>query len=57
MPRGATLTVAQTWKLAQCWYHNRLAKDYHGRGIAEAEAIFAELGLSGPFWHAAAPAA
>jgi hypothetical protein len=50
MPVGATLTVAKTWTLAQRWYHNRLAKDYHGRSIAEAEAIFACLGLSGPFW-------
>ena len=52
--QGAILTVAQTWKLAQRWYHDRLAAGYHGRSIAEAEAIFAELGLPGPFWRYAA---
>jgi hypothetical protein len=36
--------------LAQQWYHNRLALDYHGRTAAEAEAIFDQVGLKSPFW-------
>jgi hypothetical protein len=48
--RGATLTIAQTWALAQRWYHNRLDPAFHGRSIAEAEAVFASVGLVGSFW-------
>lgn len=50
LPRGATLTLDQTWELAQRWYHDRLRPDFHGRSVAEAEAIFAAVGLDGPFW-------
>jgi len=48
--RGAVLTLPQVWDLAQAWYANRLSPGYRGRTLAEAEAIFARLGLSGPFW-------
>lgn len=48
--RGATLTVPETWTLAQRWYHNRLDPAFRGRSIAEAEAVFASVGLMGPFW-------
>ncbi len=48
--RGATLTVAQVWELAQLWYHNRLALDYHGRSIEQVQAIFQQLGLTASFW-------
>lgn len=48
--RGATLTIAQTWTLAQRWYYNRLDPAFHGRSIAEAEAVFAAVGLIGSFW-------
>jgi hypothetical protein len=41
--------VAQTWELAKRWYHNRLDITYHGRSVAEAEALFADLRLAGPF--------
>lgn len=47
---GASLTPAQVWALAQRWYHNRLDPAFHGRSIAEAEALFASLGLAGAFW-------
>lgn len=53
--RGATLTLAQTWDLAQRWYHNRLDPTFHGRSIADAEAVFASLGLVGPFWRFSDP--
>jgi Alkylmercury lyase len=48
--RGAILTPNETWALAQRWYDNRLEPAFHGRSIAEAEAVFASLGLGGPFW-------
>jgi hypothetical protein len=50
LPRGAILTLEQVWGLADGWYRNRLAPDWRRRGPAEAEALFAELGLEGDFW-------
>jgi hypothetical protein len=50
LPRGATLSLDQTWDLARRWYRNRLSADFRGRSAAEAEAIFIAAGLEGPFW-------
>ncbi len=50
VPRGALLTPAQLWGLADGWYGNRMAPDWRRRTPAEAEALFAELGLQGDFW-------
>jgi len=50
MPRGEILSLEQTWHLSKLWYHNRLSKDFAGRSVAEAEAIFAEVGLTSSFW-------
>jgi hypothetical protein len=47
---GAILTLPQAWQLAQLWYHNRLNEDYRGRAPAEAEQIFAQVGLVSDFW-------
>ena len=52
--RGAVVSLAQVWVLAQAWYHNRMAADFRGRSVAEAETVFASVGLTGPFWRAAA---
>ncbi len=48
--RGATMTVEQQWELARTWYADRLSPDWRRRTPEEAEAVFAEIGLSGPFW-------
>jgi hypothetical protein len=48
--RGATLTIEQGWRLGSAWYENRLAPDWQRRTPAEAEAVFSEIGLTGPFW-------
>ena len=50
IPRGATLTVKQQWDLASIWYSNRMERDWRRRTPEEAEAVFAGLGLTGPFW-------
>jgi hypothetical protein len=50
LERGALLTPEQQWRLADAWYANRLAPDWQRRTPAEAEAVFAELGLVGDFW-------
>jgi hypothetical protein len=47
---GAILTLPQTWQLAQLWYGTRLNEDFRGRTPAEAEKIFAQVGLVSAFW-------
>ena len=50
MDRGAILTIRQLWGLARAWYGDRLSPQWHRRTPEEAEEIFKEIGLSGPFW-------
>jgi hypothetical protein len=50
LQRGAVLTIEQGWRLARAWYFDRLDPDYRGKTAAEIEAIFASIGLSGPYW-------
>ena len=50
MARSATMTKEQCWRLSQLWYPERLAPNWHGRVAAEKQALFAEVGLTGPFW-------
>jgi hypothetical protein len=44
------MTAAQAWNLSQKWYGNRLAADFRRPTRDEAQAIFASVGLVGPFW-------
>jgi hypothetical protein len=44
------MTLAQAWNLSQKWYGNRLAADFRRPTKDEAQAIFAAVGLVGPFW-------
>jgi hypothetical protein len=50
MPRGAVLTLDQTWALAKIWYADRLNPAWRRLSPLEATAAFAVLGLSGEFW-------
>lgn len=50
LARGAIFSLEQLWRLADAWYADRLAPDWRRRTAAEAEALFAELGLTGDFW-------
>ena len=50
LPRGAVFSLEQLWGLADAWYADRLAPDWQRRTAAEAEAVFAGLGLAGDFW-------
>jgi hypothetical protein len=50
LPRGAVFTLAQAWLLAAAWYGDRLSADWRRRTAAQAEATFAGIGLTGPFW-------
>ncbi|MFL5731845.1 MAG: hypothetical protein ACJ78Q_01490 [Chloroflexia bacterium] len=50
-PRGATLTLQQGWGLASAWYSSdRREPEWRRKTADEAEAIFAGLGLTSPFW-------
>ena len=50
-PRGGILSLDQTWKLAKAWYGpDRRELEWRRRTVDEAEALFAELGMTGPFW-------
>ena len=49
-PRGGTLDLAQAWELARIWYGSRLDPGFRPFTREEAQAVFARVGLSGPFW-------
>jgi hypothetical protein len=50
LPRGGTMTPEQCRRLAHAWYADKLAREWHRKTLDEAEAVFAEIGLTGPFW-------
>jgi hypothetical protein len=51
--RGGTMTVDQQWELAKAWYPERLSPDWKRRSPAEAQELFAQIGLTGDFWRLA----
>lgn len=54
--RGAILTLDQAWRLAQAWYGpDRRAADWRRYTVVETVALFARLGLNGPFWDLGLP--
>ncbi|MDQ6885096.1 MAG: alkylmercury lyase family protein [Candidatus Dormibacteraeota bacterium] len=54
-PAGASMTVGQAWRLADRWYRDRANPNWHRRTADEAEAVFADVGLSGDFWNLRPP--
>ena len=54
-PRGAVFSTKQCWELAQRWFADRLSPDWRRRTPNEVHAIFADVGLVGPFWHLTPP--
>jgi len=48
--RGTLLSIEQVWELSKVWYAHRMQPDYRGRTAAEAEAVFAQVGLTSDFW-------
>lgn len=50
LPRRPLVTLDQLWQLSVAWYENRLSPAARRPGPAEMRAIFARVGLSGPFW-------
>ncbi len=44
------MTPEQCWQLARGWYADKLSPDWRRKSLEEAEALLAEIGLTGPFW-------
>jgi hypothetical protein len=44
--RGATLTLADTWRLAKAWYPDRRRPEWKPRTIEESQRILDELDLN-----------
>lgn len=52
LPRGEVLSLETCWRLAQAWYGpDRRDPAWRRRNVDEAMALFAELGLTSPFWN------
>ena len=47
---GALVDLETMWRLGKAWYGDRLHDDFRRRTSQEAGVVFAEHGLSGPFW-------
>ena len=50
LPRGATLTPEQTWRLAEGWYQNKLHNDCRRHALEETETLLSSIGLTSAFW-------
>ena len=50
LPRGGTMSPEQCWRLAQAWYADKASPDWRRRTLEEAEAVLADVGLTGAFW-------
>jgi hypothetical protein len=50
LPKRPLVSLEQLWQLAVAWYENRLSPDARRPRPAEMRQIFAEVGLTGPFW-------
>ena len=51
MTRGAVVTPEQGWRLADAWYRTKLRADWRRHTLEEAEAVLADIGLTGPDWN------
>jgi hypothetical protein len=50
LSRGMVFSPEQMWRLADEWYRERLSPDWRRKTPDEAQALFDQLGLTGPFW-------
>lgn len=50
LPRRPLVTLTQLWHLSVAWYANRLTPAARRPPPGEMAAIFARIGLTGPFW-------
>jgi Alkylmercury lyase len=50
VPRGAVFSPDQMWHVAHAWYGDRLSPAWRRRPPDEAQALFEDVALTGPFW-------
>jgi len=50
LPRRPLVSLQQLWDLSVAWYSNRLSPAARRPKPDEMRAIFARIGLEGPFW-------
>jgi len=50
LPGARTVSLETGWKLARAWYGHKLDAGWRRHTVDEAEALFADLGLTGDFW-------
>jgi hypothetical protein len=50
LPRGATMSVPQLWRLASDWYGGYLREPWRKRSSEEVRTVFERHGLTGDFW-------
>ena len=51
MSQGAILSLQQCWQLAQAFYApDKRMPDWRRKTVDEIEVLFAEIGLTSPFW-------
>ena len=50
VPKRPVVTMRQLWMLSERWYSSRLDPEARRPKPEEMVAIFAEIGLAGPFW-------
>jgi hypothetical protein len=50
LPVRPVINLDQLWYLAVTWYGNRLTVDSRRPAPDEMAGIFAQVGLTGPFW-------
>jgi hypothetical protein len=50
VPKGEIFSIEQAWELGRAWYGDKLSPDWRRATPAEAEAVFAGIGLTSDFW-------
>jgi hypothetical protein len=50
LPRRPLVSLSQLWELSLAWYHDRMSPSAQRPGPDDMRAIFAHIGLEGPFW-------
>jgi hypothetical protein len=50
LPADGTMPLATMWQLADAWYRDRFDPSWSRKPVDDAEALFAQLGLTADFW-------
>ena len=50
VPRGTVFAPEELWSVSKPWFGRRLERDWRRFTPDEAQAVFDDAGLTGPFW-------